>query len=315
MTTTSGQDGRLPVTDPAAIEAPVVGDGTTPRRRDAWGRLVRRPRFVIPLAVVLVLVAMAVVPSAFAGWFGHGDPRECDLINSAVSPTSGHPFGYDIQGCDLYANVVYGTRNSLLIGIFVMSGTLLIAIALGTLAGYFGGMVDTAISRIIDVFFGFPALVGMIVVLQVMGNHSVWSVSLVLMLFVCPSYARVVRGSVMGVAHLDYVQASRSIGASHRRILITHVVPNSAMPVVVLGTLGIAGVIAAEAALTFLGVGLRAPSISWGVQLNVAQRYFATDIHLLLFPSLFLGATVLSLILIGDVVRDALDPRKRGQGR
>ncbi|MGH3348864.1 MAG: ABC transporter permease [Nocardioides sp.] len=293
----------------------VVAPASARRQQRTWRRLVRRPRFLIPAGMLLVLVAMAVVPSAFAGWFGHGDPRACDLINSARPPASGHPFGFDIQGCDLYANVVYGTRNSLAIGVLVTAGALLAAIALGTVAGYFGGLIDAVISRVMDIFFGFPALVGMIVVLQVLGDHSVWSVSLVLMLFVWPSYARVMRGSVLSVARLEYVQAARSIGSGNARIILDHVIPNAVMPVVVLGTLGVAGTIAAEAALTFLGVGLKAPSISWGVQLNVAQRYFATDPHLLIFPSLLLAVTVLTLILLGDAVRDAVDPQQRGLGR
>ncbi len=301
---------------------PVVNDlevlvepASVPRRHGAWSRMARRPRFFIPAAVLLVLIAMAVLPAAFAGWFGHGDPRACNLIDSARPPTSGHPFGFDIQGCDLYANVVYGTRNSLAIGVMVTVGALVAAIALGTVAGYFGGIVDAVISRVMDIFFGFPALVGMIVILQMLGDHSVVSVSLVLMLFVWPSYARVMRGSVLGVANLEYVQAARSIGAGSPRIILDHVIPNAVMPVVVLGTLGVAGTIAAEAALTFLGVGLEAPSISWGVQLNVAQRFFATDPHLLVFPSIFLAITVLTLILLGDALRDAVDPRQRGLGR
>lgn len=280
-----------------------------------WRRLLRRPGFIMSAAIIVLMTAIAAVPSAFAGWFGHGDPRVCDLKNSALGPRSGHPFGFDIQGCDLYSNVIYGARNSLLIGVLVTAGALLVAVTLGTLAAYVGGVVDTLISRLMDIFFGFPSLVGMIVVLQMIGERSVVSVVLVLTLFIWPSYARVMRGSALSVVNLEYVHASRTVGASHARIILSHVIPNSVAPVAVLATLGIAGTIAAEAALTFLGVGLEAPSISWGVQLNVAQEFFTTDPHLLIFPSTFLALTVLSFVLIGDTLRDQFDPRQRGVSR
>jgi oligopeptide transport system permease protein len=291
---------------------PVVTAGPSGRQ---WRALLRRPTFVAPAAVIVVMVAIAVVPGAFAGWFGHGDPRVCDLKYSSLGPRGGHPFGFDIQGCDLYSNVIYGARNSLLIGVLVTAGALAVAVTLGTLAAYVGGIVDTLISRLMDIFFGFPALVGMIVVLQMLGERDVISVVLVLMLFVWPSYARVMRGSALGVINLEYVQASRTVGASHARIIVSHVIPNSVAPVAVLATLGIAATIAAEAALTFLGVGLETPSISWGVQLNVAQEFFATDPHLLIFPSLFLAVTVLGFVAIGDALRDHFDPRQRGVSR
>lgn len=302
---TQMSDGSLPEQHSATVARP-----RTPVRR-----LLRRPLFLGPSAVIALLVTIAVVPGAFAGWFGHGDPRVCDLADSAAGPRAGHPFGFDVQGCDLYSNVIYGTRNSLAIGLLVTAGAFLIAVALGTLAGYVGGVVDALVSRLMDIFFGFPSLVGMIVVLQMLGKHTVLAVSAVLIVFVWPAYARVMRGSVLGVRNLEYIQASRTVGAGHLRIVLGHVVPNSVAPVAVLATLGIAATIAAEAALTFLGVGLRAPSISWGVQLNVAQDYFATDPHLLIFPSTFLAVTVLCFVLVGDELQDVLDPRRRGAAR
>jgi ABC-type dipeptide/oligopeptide/nickel transport system permease subunit len=287
---------------PGPVRAPRVG---------AWSTLVRKPTFVVSAGVVTLFCAMAAFPSLFAGWFGHGDPRVCDTAFSGDGPTSGHPFGLDIQGCDLYANVVHGARASISIGLLATAGTIAIAVVLGSLAGYFGGIVDSLISRLMDVVFGFPALVGMIVILQAWNKHSVLSVSVVLTLFAWPMLTRVMRASVLATANLDYVTAARSIGAGPLRIMRRHIGRNAVGPVAVLAGLNVGTIITAEAALTFLGVGLKSPTISWGVQLNEAQRYVATDLHLVIFPSLFLSLTVLSFVLLGDAIRDALDPRLR----
>lgn len=273
--------------------------------------LLRRPRFAIPAAMVLLLCLMAAVPQAFAGWFGHGDPRACSLGDSGLSPRTGHPFGFDIQGCDLYSNVVYGARNSITIGLLTTLITLAVAVVLGSLAGYLGGIVDALISRVMDVFFGFPVLVGMIVVLETFDVHSVLSVSLVLALFSWPVLTRIMRGSALAVRNLEYVTAARGLGAGRLRILAFHVVPNAIAPVAVLTSLNVGGVITAESALTFLGVGLKAPAISWGVQLNTAQQYFTAHLNLLIFPALFLSAAVLSFVLLGDCLRDTFDPKLR----
>jgi ABC-type dipeptide/oligopeptide/nickel transport system permease subunit len=279
------------------------------RRPGRVARMVRSPRFLLPALLVAIVVALSIAPGVFAGWFGHSDPHACDLTRSAQGPQAGHPFGFDIQGCDLYANVVYGARASIGIGLLTTVGTVGVAVLLGTLAGYYGGAVDLVISRLMDVFFGFPALVGMIVLLSAWNTHTVWSISAMLVLFTWPPLTRVMRASVMATAALTHVQAARSVGVGTLRILTRHVAANSLSPVVVLAGLNVGAIITAEAALTFLGVGLRSPSISWGVQLNEAERYFATDLHLLLFPSLFLSLTVLGFVLLGDVLRDHLDPR------
>ncbi len=282
-----------------------------PRGRGVLVRMLRRPTFAIPAFVVLVFCAMAAFPQLFAGWFGHADPRDCNLAQSAAGPTSGHPFGFDVQGCDLYANTIHGARASISIGLLATLGTIVIAVVLGSLAGYLGGIVDTVISRLMDVMFGFPALVGMIVVLSAWNKHTVFSISAVLVLFAWPGLTRVMRASAMATANLDYVTAAQSIGAGPLRILTRHIGLNSIGPVAVLAGLNVGAIITAEAALTFLGVGLRSPTISWGVQLNEAERYFITDLHLLIFPALMLSATVLSFVLLGDALRDALDPKLR----
>ncbi|WP_161632104.1 ABC transporter permease [Nakamurella lactea] len=279
-------------------------------RGPRWAAL-RRPHVYLPLALVLLVFLVAAFPQWFAGWFGHGDPRECSLIDSNATGRPGHPFGFDVQGCDLYANVVYGTRASVLIAVLVVASSTVVAVVLGALAGYFRGPTDSVISRVMDVFFGFPALVGMIILLNTIPTRSVWTVAGVLALFAWPAMTRVFRASVLETANLDYVVAAREMGAGHLRIIASHVVPNSIGPLASILSLSIGGIITAEAGLTFLGVGLRSPAISWGVQLNTAQRYFTTDFHLLLFPSLFLSVTVLAFVLLGDGLRDVLDPKAK----
>lgn len=285
--------------------------GPAARRAGLWPELRRRPAFAVSAVMALLVCAMAAVPQAFAGWFGGGDPRRCDLASSGLPPAPGHPFGFDIQGCDLYTHVVYGARSSVLIAVLATAGMLLLAVVLGLLAGYFKGWADMLISRVMDVFFGFPALVGMIVILQTLSTHNEVTVSAVLILFGWPALARVMRGSVLATAGSDYIAAARGVGASTPRILLRHVLPNSFGPVAVLTGLNVGAVIASESALTFLGVGLQTPAISWGVQLNTAQQYFTTSPHLLVFPSIFLTVTVLSFVLLGDALRDAFDPRLR----
>lgn len=296
---------------PAPGDAPAAGTtqpgGPRPPGGPAAG--LRRPRVTVPAAMVALILLVAAFPALFAGWFGNGDPRACDLTRSREGPQPGHPFGFDLQGCDLYANVVHGTRSSVLIGLLVTLGCVVIAIVLGTLAAYYRGIADILISRTMDIIFGFPSLVGMVVILTAVPQRNAYTVSAVLILFSWPGLTRLMRGSALACVDLDYVRAAAGMGARGLRTMIRHVVPNSVTPLLVLASLSIGGVITAESALTFLGVGLRTPAISWGVQLNLAQDSFRNDPHLLLFPALFLSFTVLAFVLLGDALRQVLDPK------
>lgn len=291
----------------ASQQTPLV----TPGDRSVWNTLRKRPLFWICSAALSVLAVIAVLPGPIAGLFGQPDPRACDLTRSAQGPDTTHIFGTDLQGCDIFANVIYGTQTSLFIGLLTTILCLVIAMLLGTTAGYYGGFADRIVSRLTDVFLGFPFLLGAIVVLNSAGTRSPFIVALVLAFFSWPTLSRLVRSSVRTVRGAEYVQAASAMGLSDRRILLGHVVPNSLGPVLAIATTMVGSVIVAESTLTFLGVGLRAPSISWGLQLSTAQSYFQSDPHLLVFPSLFLTVTVLSLITLGDILRDALDPKGR----
>ena len=280
--------------------------------RGVWRSLRRRPLFWVCATVLGVLLLVALRPSWFAGWFGQPDPRACDLADSALRPGGSHVFGTDVQGCDVYANVVYGTQASLTVGVLATALALAVALVVGTAAGFYGGIADRVIARLTDVFLGFPFLLGAVVVLTSIGTRSPVTVALVLALFSWPTMARLVRGSVRAVRDAPYVEAARAMGLRDRRILARYVLPNSIGPVLAVATTMVGGVIVSESTLTFLGLGLRAPSISWGLQLSSAQTFFQTSPHMLLFPAIFLTVTVLAVITLGDVLRDVLDPRGRG---
>lgn len=283
----------------------------TPRRAAGFIlRLAKRPSFAIPAALVLVMILIAIMPGAFAGWFGHSDPHDCRLALSLQGPSAGHPFGVDKQGCDVYANVIYGTRSSVTIGLLVTALSFGIAIVLGSVSGYFGGLVDAVISRFGDFFFGFPFILGALVLLTAFPTRNVLTVSLVLAFFGWPALTRLMRASSLSVRGSEYVLAARGLGASSGRILRRHIVPNAISPVIVLSAISIGQIIATESTLTFLGVGLQSPAISWGLQLSSAQNDFQTHPHIVVFPAIFLTVTVLSFIILGDRLEEELDPRR-----
>ncbi|GEO96527.1 ABC transporter permease [Kocuria turfanensis] len=275
--------------------------------RDAWRQLRRNPFFIVGALLFLVFALMAVAPQVFTSV----DPRECSLSRSGGAPQAGAPFGYDVQGCDYYANVVHGARVSLSIGFLAVLGTLVIGVVVGALAGYYGGWIDSVLARVTDIFYGLPLILGAIILLSVLPERGVLEVSLALIAFGWMTAMRLVRSNVIGVKEADYVQAARALGAGTGRIITKHILPNAMAPVLVYSTIAVGTIIASEATLTFLGVGLQLPEISWGLQINAAQNRLRDAPHLILFPSLFLSLTVLAFILMGDALRDALDPKLR----
>jgi oligopeptide transport system permease protein len=293
-----------------AAGGPLPGEPSGPQAglwADAWRELRRDPLFLVSGAVLLLFVVMAASPRLFT----RADPYDCRLERSAQPPSADHWFGFDIQGCDYYARVVYGARVSITVGILVTVSAVAVSLVLGSLAGYFGGLVDTLVARLTDIVFGIPLALGAIVLLTVLPDRGLAGVTLVLVLFGWPTMTRLMRSAVLAVRDVDYVRAAKALGASDRRILVRHVLPNALAPVVVYATIYVGIVIATEATLSFLGVGLQLPAISWGLMISDAQFRIGQTPHLLLFPGLFLSLTVLSSILMGDALRDALDPRLR----
>ena len=277
---------------------------------DAWRQLRKSKLFVVAAAALLLLAVMAAFPSLFSS-ISPTEAGNCQLADSKVGPSADAFFGYDIQGCDHYANVIYGARVSMIIGLVVVGGATLIGVVLGAVAGFFGGWFDVLMARVTDIFFGLPLLLGAIIILNVFSSRGLAQVCIALIVLGWPTTLRLFRASVISVKDTDYVAAARALGAGNGRIILKHIVPNAIAPVLVYSTIAVGGIIAAEATLSFLGIGLQQPAVSWGLQIGGGQRLIRTAPHIILFPSLFLSVTVLSFILLGDALRDALDPKLR----
>ncbi|CAM5521078.1 MULTISPECIES: ABC transporter permease [Streptomyces] len=274
---------------------------------DAWRDLRRNPVFLASALVILFLAVISVWPSLIAS----GSPLKCDLARAQQGSAPGHPFGFDGQGCDVYTRTVYGARTSVVVGVCATLGVALLGSVLGALAGFFGGWWDGVLSRITDVFFAIPVVLGGLVLLSVVTANSVWPVVGFIVLLGWPQISRIARGSVITVQQNDYVQAARALGASPARLLLRHIAPNAVAPVIVVATIALGTYIALEATLSYLGVGLKPPSVSWGIDISAASPYVRTAPHALLWPSGALAVTVLAFIMLGDAVRDALDPKLR----
>ncbi|MFT2019100.1 ABC transporter permease [Streptomyces sp. 796.1] len=280
---------------------------------DAWRDLRRNPFFIISALLVLLLMVMAFFP----GWFTSAGPRDADLQNHYLSKPelgkffSPDWFGYDNQGRSIYARVVYGTRASIEVGVGVTALVTIFGGLMGMLAGYFGGWLDALLSRITDVFFGIPFLLGALVVLNAFTERSVPVVIGALAFLGWTQIARVMRGSVITTKQADYVMAAKALGAGTGRILLRHILPNAMAPVIVVATIALGGYISAEATLSYLGMGLAEPTVSWGIDISTASQVVRNNPHALFFPAGMLTLTVFAFIMLGDAVRDALDPKLR----
>ncbi|KJY43646.1 peptide ABC transporter permease [Streptomyces sp. NRRL B-1568] len=281
--------------------------------QDAWRELRASPLFWISAVLLVLFILMAIAPSLFTD----GDPRHADLRGHYLAPPSwSHVFqddwfGYNGQGQSVYARTVYGARASIIVGVCVTLAVTVIGGFFGMLAGYFGGWLDALLSRITDIFFGIPLLLGALVMLQAFAHRTVWTVVLGLTVFGWMQIARVMRGAVITQKQADFVTAARALGAGTGRILFRHILPNAIGPVIVVSTIALGGYISTEATLSYLGIGLQDPVISWGVDISAAQTTLRDAPHVLLVPATFLSLTVLAFILLGDAVRDALDPKLR----
>ncbi|MFI1193211.1 ABC transporter permease [Micromonospora sp. NPDC020750] len=278
---------------------------------DAWRDLRRKPIFWISLFLVVLIAAMAVVPALFTA----NDPRDCVLSRQHAGPSGGAIFGYDFQGCDTYARAVYGARASLLVGALSALFTGLIAVVVGMLAGYFGRWVDAVLSRVIDIVLGIPLLLAAIVLLKRVSassdNVRLFAVIFVLAVLGWTTAARVIRSSVITAKEQDYVAAARMLGAGNGRIMWRHILPNALAPAIVVLTIALGSFISAEATLSFLGIGLKAPTISWGIDIDAGRVHMRESATPLVVPSTFLALTVLAFIMLGDAIRDAFDPKLR----
>ena len=275
--------------------------------RDVGRGLRRRPKFVFSAA----LIAFVVVVAAFPGLFTGVDPSYADPNQSMHAPSAAHWFGTDLQGHDIYARTIYGARASITVGVGASLAVFLVGGALGALAGFYGGWFDALVSRVADVFFGIPLLLAAIVLMQVMHHRTVWTVIAILALFGWPQLARIARGAVLEVRGSDYVLAAQAMGLGSFRILLRHALPNAIGPVVAVATIALGTFIVAEATLSYLGVGLPPSVVSWGGDINLAQTRLRAGSPILFYPAGALAVTVLAFMMMGDALRDALDPASR----
>ena len=269
-------------------------------------RLRRDPRAWLGFGVVILLLLMAVAAPIVAGH----DPLAIDLVRSLEGPSGAHWFGTDIQGRDVFARLVYGARVSLTVGIASQLISLSLGVLLGLIAGYYGKWVDELVMRLADVTLAFPTLLLLIALVAAL-QPSLGIVFFVIGLVGWAGMARLVRGQVLVVREMEYVQAERALGAADARIIARHVLPGVIAPVVIASTLGIAGAIMAESSLSFLGLGVQPPTPSWGSMIADGRDLYQlrTAPWTSLAPGFAIGAAVLGFNLLGDALRDAYDPR------
>jgi len=280
---------------------------------EAWRRLVRNPGAIVGF----VLVALFVLTAIFAPWIAPYDPRDGELSRldgvCCPGPSTDHWFGLDQQGRDEFSRVVYGARYSLLIGVVAVSVGVSIGLLLGSVSGFFGGKTDSVIMRLMDIMLSIPGLLMAIGIAAMLGP-GLFSIMIAIGVVNVPIFARLLRGSVLGQKGNDFVLAARAIGVPRRTILVSHILPNAISPIIVAGTLALATAIIDAAGLGFLGLGPQDPSTpEWGTMLTDTVRYLQTAPHLAIIPGLAIVVSVLGFNLIGDGLREALDPKLRGR--
>ena len=291
--------------------------GRTALWSDVWYRLRHNKLAIVGIVIIIVLFLVAI----FAPLLATHDPLYSPLYDSTVSsaekagavkqtPNSEHWLGTDQLGRDIYSRLVHGSRVSVEVGIVAVLISLLIGLLFGALAGYFGGWGDSVIMRSADIFFAFPGL-GAIVIMTVLGPGLI-NVFIAIGVLGWATIARIFRSSILSVKENEYVEAARAMGASHARIIWKHIMPNSIQPIIVYATMGVGGAILAEAWLAFLGLGQQLPAPSWGNMLSEYLVYYTTDPWMMFIPGTAIVLSVLAFILLGDGLRDALDPRLKG---
>ena len=300
-----------------AIDAVNVDAVPENQWKEAWKRLRTSPLFWLATAILLVIALMIFFPSLFTS----ADPKKLDLADSFEPARKGHPFGFTEQGGDVWARTVYGARASVAVGVFTTIIVALLGIVTGAIAGFYGGIVDTLISRFSDIFFSIPLLLACIVVISVLNNTfpdrgfwgSVLVVVVALAAFAWPQITRQMRGAVLEIKNLEFVDAATAIGASKMKNLRRHIVPNALAPVIVASTISLGVFIVAESSLSFLGLGFPTSIVSWGNDISAAQTQVRSgdNLQVMFVPAAALAFTVLGFILLGEAVREALDPKAR----
>ena len=280
-------------------------------RRLAGGakrRLRLRPLGLLALGIVTVSIMLAV----FAPLLAPYDPARQDVASIAAPPGPEHLMGTDGLGRDVLSRLIYGGRISILVGFVSIAVAFLAGVPVGLVAGFYGGSLDVFLMRVIDVILGIPRFLLAVLLVYMLGTE-IRNIMLAIGLWSAPLFARTVRASVLSLKQQEYIHAARAIGARDGRIIIRHILPNALGPLVVISTLGVAGAVLAESGLSYLGLGIQPPTASWGVMVSEGTKFLLVAPHIATFSGAAIFATVLSLTVLGEELREALDPRLRGR--
>jgi peptide/nickel transport system permease protein len=281
--------------------------GLTQRKETLWRRLRKSPSAMLGLSIVLVFVTAGFL----APWIAPHDPLRPDFGRAREGPTWDSPLGRDELGRDILSRIIYGARISLWIGFIAVAIGVALGVPLGAVSGYYGRL-DIFVQRVVDIMLAFPGLLLAIVLISILGV-GLSNVMIAIGIASIPTYARLVRGSVLSLREMDYVTAARALGMSDRRIIFRHILPNCLAPIIVQSTLQVATAILFAAGLGFLGLGAKPPMPEWGVMLSTGKDYLRDWPHIATFPGLAIMLSVLGFNLLGDGLRDILDPRLRGK--
>ena len=271
---------------------------------DVMLRLAKSPLAMFGLAIIFVLVFCAI----FAEMISPYSPIKQDLMHMFETPSSAHWLGTDEFGRDILSRLIYGARVSLQVGFIAVGIALVIGGMLGAVSGYYSGRLDNCIMRVMDVLLSIPQTLLAIAIVAALGP-SLMNLMIAVGISAVPTYARIVRGSVLSIRSMEFIEAARAAGSSDLRIILKHIIPNSMAPIIVQSTLGVASAILNAAGLSFIGLGIQPPNPEWGAMLSGGRQYIRDFPHMTLYPGLAIMLTILALNFLGDGLRDALDPK------
>ena len=294
----------------ATIEQPKRFSPRVEAYKAFWKRLIKNKAAAVGGFLILLFVIASLVVSLWGPSFLTYDPVKVDVLNKLQAPSKEHWFGTDNFGRDIFTRILYGMPLTLKVGFFSVAMGGIVGVILGVVSGYYGGIVDTLIMRVMDVLLAFPGILLALAIVSVLGG-SLTNVIIAVSIFSVPAFARIVRGSTLSVRKLEYIDAVRALGASNFRIIFKHILPNVMSPIIVQLTLRIATAILTASGLSFLGLGAQPPDPEWGAMLNDGRTYMKSAPHIILFPGIMIVIVVLAFNIFGDGLRDALDPKMK----
>ena len=310
-------ENNTPQTNENAVAVTPASEQASGKSRTLWGdafkRLSKNKLAIIAVVWIIFVIVVALSADLWAqNWLGSPTASDSTTMaqNSTLPPSAEHPFGTDSLGRDILVRVIYGSRVSLSVGVMATAISTVIGLVLGALAGFYGGIWDTIIMRLADIFLAFPYVLFVVSLIAVLGR-SLTNVFVAIGILGWPSIARVFRSAILTVKENDYVDAARAMGASDGRIILRHILPNSVASIVVYATMNIGGAILTESSLSFLGMGVVPPTPSWGSMIQDGQAYLQSAPWMMIMPGLAILSTVLAFTLLGDGLRDALDVKMK----